>query len=141
MSIIVVYLANLGYWFYKNKIPFLPKVLSLVIRIIFSCQISPGVYLGKGTILGYGGLGVVIHGQCQIGNRVNIGTNVTLGGNFGKGGVPIIENDVFIGSGAKILGPVRIGEGAIVGANSVVLKDIPASNVYAGIPAKFIRSI
>lgn len=140
MSIIVVYLANLGYWFYKNKIPFLPKVLSLVIRIIFSCQISPGVYLGKGTILGYGGLGVVIHGQCQIGNRVNIGTNVTLGGNFGKGGVPEIEDDVFIGSGAKLLGPIRIGKGAVIGVNSVVLTDVPSGEIYAGIPAKKIKN-
>lgn len=118
----------------------LAKVISVFIRLVFACQISPGAKFGTGVKLGYSGLGTVIHGRAVIGSGVTIGANVTIGGNFGNG-VPDIGNDVYIATGAKVLGGVKIGEGSIIGANSVVLKDVEPYSIYAGVPARFIRKI
>lgn len=117
------------------------KLLSVFVRIVFNCQISPGVVLGKRLQLGYGGLGIVIHGSAVIGNNVSIGPHVVIGGNAGKGGVPKIGDDVTIGPGAKILGPVILGNGCVVGANSVVITDVEELTTVAGLPAKPIRRI
>lgn len=117
----------------------LAKVVSVVVRLLFACQISPGVRVGRRFVLAYGGLGTVVHGQCVIGDDVTIGSNVTLGGNFGKGGVPRIGNNVYIATGAKVHGPVRTGDDVVIAANAVVLGDVEAGSVYAGIPAVKIR--
>lgn len=117
------------------------KLLSILVRIIFACQLSPGLRVGRRLTLGYGGLGTIVHGGCVIGDDVTIGANVALGGNFGKGGVPRIGNNVYIASGAKILGPVRIGDNAIIGANAVVLHDVEEGAIYAGIPAVKLRDL
>jgi serine O-acetyltransferase len=115
------------------------KLLSLLVRIVFTCQISPGVRVGRRFVLAYGGMGTVVHGDCVIGDDVTIGTNVTLGGNFGKGGVPRLGNNVYVATGAKILGPVIVGDDVVIAANAVVLGDVEAGSVYAGIPATKIR--
>ena len=73
--------------------------------------------IGESSELGYGGIAVVIHERAQIGRHVMISPCVTIGGRSGIPGVPIIEDDVFIGAGAKILGDVTIGRGATIGAN------------------------
>ena len=119
----------------------LSHVISYTIRILFACQVSPKLRVGKNFKLAYGGLGIVIHGDCEIGDNVTIGTNVTIGGNFGKGGVPKIRTGVYIASGAKVLGPITIYEKSIIAANAVVLTDVEANSIYAGIPAKKIRAI
>lgn len=116
----------------------LAKLLSIFIRLVFSCQISPGAKFGRNPVLAYGGLGVIIHGSTVVGDNVSIGAHVTLGGNFGKGGVPKIGNRVHIGPGAKILGPVTIGDDAVIGANAVVLNNVPSKGFAAGVPAKII---
>ena len=117
----------------------LSKLISIFLRLVFALQVSPGVRIGKNVVFGYGGLGTVIHGGVVLGDSVVICQNVTLGGNFGKGGVPTIGEGVFIGPGAKILGPVEIGCHAVVGANSVVTKSLEGNAVYAGNPVKKIR--
>ena len=114
----------------------LAKLLSIFVRLVFSCQISPGATFGRRPLLAYGGLGIVIHGASIVGDDVLIGAHVTLGGNFGTGGVPRIGDRVHIGPGAKILGPVRIGNDVIIGANAVVLTDIPDGAIAVGVPAK-----
>jgi len=81
----------------------------------------------------------VIHKEVVIGSNVTICQNVTVGGR-GKAGAPVIEDNVFIGAGACVLGPVRIGNGARIGANAVVLADIPAGAVAVGIPARIVGS-
>lgn len=116
----------------------LAKVLSVFLRLVFSCQISPGATFGRNPVLAYGGLGVIIHGASVIGDDVSIGAHVTLGGNVGKGGVPRIGDRVRIGPGAQILGPVTIGNDAVIGANAVVLADIPEGAMAVGVPAKLI---
>lgn len=87
--------------------------------------------------------GVVIGDGVKIGNNVIIYQQVTLGGqNLGdgkKGNYPIIEDNVTLFSGAKVLGAVKIGENSIVGANSVVIKDVPKNSIVAGVPAKIIK--
>jgi len=112
------------------------KLLSILIRLVFSCQISPGARFGRNPVLAYGGLGIIIHGASVVGDDVTIGAHVTLGGNFGKGGVPKIGNRVHIGPGAQILGPVHIGDDAIIGANAVVLSDVPQGAIAVGVPAR-----
>ena len=120
-------------------VPFIPWALEKLTLLIFRCVIPRRCTIGEGTELGYGGIAVVIHERAHIGRRVMISPCVTIGGRSGKVEVPIIEDDVFIGSGAKVLGDVRIGRGAQIGANAVVLHSVPAGAVVAGVPARIIR--
>lgn len=122
-------------------VPILPSLLcKLLIRVPFGCQIGPSTRMGRGTVLAYGGLGVVIHDRAVIGNRCYIGSCVTIGGTSGKSGVPTIGDDVIIYSGAKIIGGVTIGDGSVVGANSVVTRDVPPRCVVAGVPARLLKT-
>lgn len=131
-------LWRLSSFLYKARVPLLPKFIYIFNRIFFSTVIPPSASIGNNVILGYQGLGIVIHKRCIIGNNVNIGTNVTIGGRSGLYGVPVISNNVIIGSGAKILGPITIGDGAKIGANAVVLNDVPPNATAIGVPAKII---
>lgn len=130
---------RIAHWLYIYKIPFFPRLFYVLNRVLFSVVLPPSVEVGKGVIFGYSGLGIVVHARCRIGSRVQIGTNVTIGGRNGHVAVPIIEDDVIIGSGAKILGPLIIGQGAKIGANAVVLNDVPGGATFVGIPAKQVR--
>jgi serine O-acetyltransferase len=96
--------------------------------------------IGTDVVLGYGGLGIVIHNDAVIGDRVHIDQHVTIGGNGTRWGTPVIEADVYIGAGAKVLGPIVVGRGAVVGANAVVIRDVPAGAVAAGVPARLIAT-
>lgn len=116
----------------------LAKLLSVLVRLIFACQISPGVRIGRNLSLGYGGLGIVIHGDTRIGDDVAIGPHVLIGGNLGKGGVPTIGDRVRVGPGAKLLGPIHIGADAIVAPNAVVNSNVEAGTIVGGIPARVI---
>ncbi|WP_373886385.1 serine O-acetyltransferase [Sphingobium sp. CFD-2] len=118
----------------------LAKVISIFVRLIFACQISPGLRVGRNLRLGYGGLGIVVHGHTRIGNDVSIGPNVLIGGNFGKGGVPTIGDRVHIGPGCILIGPIQVGDDAIIAPNSVVNADVEPGSVVGGSPAKRIRS-
>jgi serine O-acetyltransferase len=106
-----------------------PRLIYALNRILFSVVLP-----------GYSGLGTVIHARAVIGDRVSIGTNVTIGGRSGHQDVPRIEDDVEIGSGAKILGPVVIGARSKIGANSVVLKSVPSDSVVVGIPGRVVST-
>lgn len=115
-------------------------LLSGMIRILYAAWIPPETKIGPGTVFGYGGIGVVLHRRAVIGANVLISPGVVIGGRSGLVGVPVIEDDVKIGVGAKILGPVRVGAGAKVGANAVVLHDVAPGDTVVGIPAKSLRS-
>lgn len=96
--------------------------------------------IGEGTILGYQGLGVVIHKEAKIGKNCVIRQNVTLGGGGGPGGgLPVLGNKVNVGAGTVILGHVHIGNNVTIGANAVVLTDLPDNCVAVGVPAKVIK--
>ena len=128
-----------AHWLWKHKIPVIPRVLSVVNRLVFATQLPASTRLGRGVRLNYSGLGTVIHARAVIGNNVEVGPGVVIGGRSKLYEVPIIEDDVQIGVGAKILGPIRVGRGAVIGANAVVLHDVPAGAVVVGIPARVLR--
>jgi serine O-acetyltransferase len=129
----------MAHWLWKHKIPVIPRVLSVLNRLVFATQLPAGTRLGKGVRLNYSGLGTVIHARAVIGNNVEIGPGVVIGGRSKLYEVPVIEDDVQIGVGAKVLGPIRVGRGAVIGANAVVLHDVPAGAVVVGIPARVLR--
>lgn len=120
-------------------IPILPRLLEKLILLVFRCVVPVRCNIGEGSELGYGGIAVVIHERAEIGRHVMISPCVTIGGRSGISKVPIIEDEVFIGVGARILGDVIIGKGATIGANAVVLQSVPAGAVVAGVPARVIR--
>lgn len=121
------------------KIPFVSKIIMYSIRFIFGCYIPYTAEIGTGTKFGYGGIGIVIHNRSIIGTNCVISQGVTIGGTSGKYEVPKIGNDVFIGAGAKIIGPITIGNNTVIAANAVVIKDVPANCLVGGIPAKIIK--
>jgi serine O-acetyltransferase len=115
----------------------IPLVGSFVRRFqttVFGIEIARDVRLGEGVVFLHT-VGVVIGGNAIIGDRVMFLGGNTIGSVDTKSGYPCIGNDVIIGAGARILGPVTIGDGAAIGANAVVLCDVPAGAVALGIPA------
>lgn len=126
-------------YFHQRGVPLVPRVLKRAILHLYGSVLDPETEFGEGTVLGYGGLNVVVHPESRIGKRVLISQGVTIGGRSGKPGLPVIEDDVKIGAGAKILGPVRIGRGALIGANAVVVRDVRPYGVAVGIPARELR--
>lgn len=108
--------------------------------LLYNSAIPCSVEIGEGTEFAYSGIGVVLHAESRIGRNVLIGQHVTVGGRAPLSGVPVIEDDCFIGPGAVLLGPIRIGAGSIIGANAVVLHDVPPRSIAAGVPAEIIRS-
>ena len=113
------------------------KLYQKIIRFLFSAEIPFSAEIGKSVDFKHGGLGVVIHENAIIGDNTVIFQNVTIGG-MPDGGVPKIGKNVYIGSGAVILGGIVIGDNVKIGANAVVLKDVPENHTVVGIPAKLV---
>ena len=115
------------------------RLLSQFARWLTGIEIHPGARLGEGVFIDHG-MGVVIGETATVGDRVMMYQGVTLGGTGKERGKrhPTVEDDAIIGVGASVLGAVTIGEGARVGAGSVVLKDVPAHTTAVGIPARAV---
>ncbi|GHD56393.1 serine O-acetyltransferase [Jeongeupia chitinilytica] len=126
-------------WLWQKRVPLLPKLLKITNRVAFGVVLPPSAQVGNNVLFSYQGLGTVIHKHAVIEDDVVIATGVTIGGKSGNPTVPLIKQGAFIGTGAKILGPVVIGRYASVGANSVVLADVPDYAVVVGIPARVVR--
>lgn len=125
---------------YLHHIPLLPMLIKTSIRIIWGGVIPYQAEIGEGTILGYQGLGVVIHKKSKIGKNCIIRQHVTLGGGGGpEGGLPILGDFVNVGANSVILGNVHIGNHVDIGANSVVLQDLPDNCVAVGAPARVVK--
>ena len=121
---------------YQCKIPFLPRAIAEFSRFLTGIEIHPGAKIGKNLIIDHG-LGVVIGETAEIGDDCIIYHGVTLGGvdlNPVKRH-PTLKNGVVVGAGAKILGNITVGECSRVGANSVVIRDVPPHCTVTGIPA------
>jgi serine O-acetyltransferase len=124
---------------HRWRVPVLPKVIYAINRICFSVVLPPSAVIGRNVILGYKGLGIVIHQRAVIEDDVNIGPGCVIGGRSNHHRVPLIKQGALIGAGAKVLGPVTIGRNARIGANAVVLQDVPDGGVAVGIPARLVR--
>jgi serine O-acetyltransferase len=121
----------------KRKIPILPKIFEGLTHLLFNSVIPGTAIIGAGTFCSHRGIAVVIHKNSIIGKDCVIGTGVVLGGRSeNEPGGPVIGDRVYIGTGAKIIGPVVVGTGAKIGANSVVLTDVSAYATVVGIPAR-----
>lgn len=124
---------------YLKKIPILPHLIKLLIFLIYNSSIPYQAKIGSKSQFGYGGIGVVIHRNSILGKNCKIGSGVTIGGRSGHPKVPIIGDNVYLATGSKILGPIKIGNNVTVGANAVVINNVPDNAIVAGIPAKIIR--
>ena len=135
-SIHVLIFYRIAHGLYKIKLFFLARLISQLGRFFTGIEIHPGAKIGKGLFIDHG-MGVVIGETAEIGDNVTIYHGVTLGGTGKDKGKrhPTIGNNVIIGCGAKILGPISIGDRAKIGANSVVLKNVPKGKTDVGIPA------
>ena len=131
---------RVSHWLSTYHIPFLPRAISQVARLLTGIEIHPAAIIGKGFFIDHG-MGVVIGETAEIGDYVTLFQGVTLGGTGKERGKrhPTLGNHVVVGAGAKILGGIRIGDNVKVGANSVVLKSVPANSTVTGVPARVIK--
>jgi serine O-acetyltransferase len=132
-------LYKVAHFLYRRDIPFLPRLFSELGRFFTGIDIHPGAQLGRGVLMDHG-LGIVIGETAIIGNDVLIYQGVTLGGTSleRKKRHPTIGDRCVIGAGAKILGNIKIGTGSRIGANSVVIGDVPEGSTAVGIPARIV---
>ena len=133
---------RIAHYFYTKKLFFLARLISQISRFFTGIEIHPGAKIGRGLVIDHG-MGVVIGETAEIGDDVLLYHGVTLGGTGKDKGKrhPTLGNNVVIGAGAKVLGPIYIGSNSKVGANSVVLRDVPEGATAVGIPAKNIIKI
>ena len=135
-----MFFYRISRWLYLHHIPVLPKLITLLIFLIYNSKVPYQAKIGRGTLLGYGGVGVIIHSASIIGENCSIGQQVTIGGgNSHYPGVPIIGNNVHINKGAIVFGGITVGDNAEIGANAVVNKPVPTNAIVAGVPAKILR--
>lgn len=129
-----------SHWLWKKRVPFLPRALSQFARFITGIEIHPGATIGSGLFIDHG-MGVVIGETTEIGDHVTLFQGVTLGGTGKQRGKrhPTIGSHVVVGAGAKVLGPIVIGNYVKIGANSVVLQDVPDHSTVVGIPGRIVR--
>ncbi len=120
---------------HEAGVPLLPRVIAALARSVTGIEIHPAAEIGDGFFIDHG-MGVVIGETAEIGDDVTLYQGVTLGGTgFATGKRhPTVQDNVTIGSGAKLLGPITIGHGAKIGANSVVIHDVPPNSTVVGNP-------
>lgn len=133
---------RISHYLYINKLFFLARFISQISRFFTGIEIHPGAKIGRGLVIDHG-MGVVIGETAEIGDNVLLYHGVTLGGTGKDKGKrhPTVGNNVVIGAGAKVLGPIYIGSNSKIGANSVVLNNVPEGATAVGIPAKNIIKI
>lgn len=131
---------RLSHWLWKKNLFWLGRFLSHLGRWLTGIEIHPGATIGRRVFIDHG-MGVVIGETAIIGDDCTLYHGVTLGGTSWNKGKrhPTLETGVVIGAGAKVLGPITIGEGAKIGSNAVVVKDVPANATAVGIPARILE--
>ncbi|MGP0587588.1 serine O-acetyltransferase [Paenibacillus timonensis] len=131
---------RIAHFFYRRHWYTAARTISQISRFFTGIEIHPGARIGNRLFIDHG-MGVVIGETCEIGDDVVIYQGVTLGGSGKEKGKrhPTVGNNVVIGSGAKVLGSFKIGDQANIGANSVVLKEVPTGSTVVGIPGKVVR--
>ncbi len=134
-----VLLYRISHFFNRIGMPFIPRYISEIARQLTGIEIHPGAEIGSDFFIDHGG-GVVIGETSVIGNNVTMYQGVVLGG-VATDPVkrhPTLGNNVVVGTGAKLLGPITIGDNVRIGANSVVVNDIPSNSVVVGVPGKIV---
>lgn len=131
---------RVSHWCYKHKLFTLARIISQTSRFFTGIEIHPGATIGKGLFIDHG-MGVVIGETAEIGDNCLIYQGVTLGGTGKDKGKrhPTLGNNVMVGSGAKVLGPFKVGDNAKIAANAVVLEEIPPNSTAVGVPARVIK--
>jgi serine O-acetyltransferase len=126
-------------WFWRNRLYLLGRILSHIGRMLTGIEIHPGATIGRRVFIDHG-MGCVIGETAEVGDDVTLYHGVTLGGiSLAKGKRhPTLEDHVIVGSGAQVLGPITVRHGARIGANAVVLQDVPSGVTMVGIPARQI---
>ena len=142
-----VFFHQISNFFYKAGFDLIARIISQTLRFFTGIEIHPGATIGKNLFIDHG-MGVVIGETSEIGDNVTIYHAVTLGGSSpsidserqrNEKRHPTIGNDVVIGSGAQIIGPIKVGNNARIAANAVVVKDVPENATMVGIPAKAVK--
>ncbi|CZR96980.1 MULTISPECIES: serine O-acetyltransferase EpsC [unclassified Clostridioides] len=139
-SVHAMIMHRMAHALYKKKMLFTARLISQISRFMTGIEIHPGAKMGEGILIDHG-MGVVIGETAEVGNRVTIYQGATLGGTGKDTGKrhPTVGDDVLIGAGTKILGPLNVGSNSKIGANSVVVKDVPNGATVVGIPAKIVK--
>jgi serine O-acetyltransferase len=134
-----VWIYRIAHWFWTHNLFFLGRFTSHLGRFLTGIEIHPGARIGRKFFIDHG-MGVVIGETAEIGDNVTLYHGVTLGGvTWDKvKRHPTLDDNVVIGSGAKILGPFTVGKGAKVGSNSVVVKEVPPNATVVGIPGRVV---
>jgi serine O-acetyltransferase len=132
---------RLAKWFWQHELKWLARFISTFARWITGIEIHPGATLGRRFFIDHG-MGVVIGETAEIGDDCTIYHSVTLGGTSWNAGKrhPTLGNNVVIGAGAKVLGPLTISNGARIGSNAVVVKDVPENATVIGIPGRIVNA-
>lgn len=133
-------LYRLGHWLFMRGAKRAARAVQWTIFLIYGAVVPSEAEIGEGTVFAHGMIGTVIHPRARIGCRVLIAHGVTIGGRSRQPGTPVIEDDVYIAPGAKILGDVRIGRDSLIGANAVVLSSVPPGSLVVGVPGVVKRS-
>jgi serine O-acetyltransferase len=131
---------RLAHWFFKRRMFAIARAISQFNRFMTGIEIHPGAKIGRRFFIDHG-MGVVIGETCEIGDDVLLYQGVTLGGNGKEKGKrhPTIGNNVVVGSGAKVLGSFTVGDNSRIGANAVVLQEVPANSTVVGNPGKVVK--
>lgn len=131
---------RLAHELWKMNVPIVPRWLSQLARFFTGIEIHPGATIGKRFFIDHG-MGVVIGETAVIGDNVLLYQGATLGGTGKETGKrhPTVGNNVVVGAGAKVLGNITIGDGSYIGANAVVIKDVPPNATVVGIPGRITK--
>jgi len=132
---------RLGHWFWGHGLRWLGRLTSHVGRWLTGIEIHPGATIGRRVFIDHG-MGVVIGETAEVGEDTTLYHGVTLGGTTWNKGKrhPSLGRNVVVGAGAKILGPIKVGDGAKIGSNAVVVKDVPEGATVVGIPGRIVEA-
>lgn len=134
-----IIIHRVAHWFFIKRLFFIARFISTIARFFTAIDIHPGAKIGEGVFIDHG-IGVVIGETAEVGNNVTIYQGVTLGGTGKDKGKrhPTVGNNVVVSSGAKVLGPFRVGDNSKIGAGSVVLKEVPPNCTVVGVPGRIV---
>ena len=135
-----IILYRISSFLYRIRMPLIPRIISQAARFFTGIEIHPGAVISRGFFIDHG-MGVVIGQTTVIKDNVTIFQGVTLGGTGKEKGKrhPNVEDNVVVGTGAKILGNITIGRNSYIGANAVVIKDVPENSTIVGVPGRVTK--